>query len=272
MAPKWQPRAAQRAAVDGVYSPAMNPQPPPERLMGRNSDFAWDSFDSCSYLTHNYGTLRDDDRQIVEGVRDFFAPLDPAMVRQGLDVGSGTNLYPALTMLPLCDKITLWEYASSNVRWLRREVRRYSQSWDGFWDLLSQDPLYKSVEDPRAALVRKALVRKGSIFDLPVSRWDVGTMFFVAESISADVREFQAATQRFVRSLKPGAPFAAAFMKNSTGYDVGDRRFPAVAVDVDDVHDCLAGSAEDVKIERISAANPLRTGYDGMILALGKAK
>src|SRR6266536_2372304 len=149
MAPKWQPRAARRAAVDGVYSPAMNPQPPPERLMGRNSDFAWDSFDSCSYLTHNYGTLRDDDRQIVEGVRDFFAPLDPAMVRQGLDVGSGTNLYPALTMLPLCDKITLWEYASSNVRWLRREVRRYSQSWDGFWDLLSQDPLYKSVEDPR---------------------------------------------------------------------------------------------------------------------------
>ena len=54
-------------------------------------------------------------------------------------------------------------------------------------------------------------------------------MFFVAESITEDPAEFHAALARFVGALKPGAPFAAAFMAGSDGYPVAGTRFPGAA-------------------------------------------
>lgn len=245
--------------------------PPLPELTGLNGEFPWDEFDSSQYYDHNYKVLRDDDRQIVEIIRDFFATLDLSRHRNGIDVGSGTNLYPALAMLPLCDKITLYEYSTSNVSWLQREIRSYAPSWDDFWELLAKEPPYKLVDSPRETLAAVARIERGSIFDLPESRWDVGTMFFAAESISATPSEFRAGLESFIRSLRTGAPFAAAFMENSVGYDVGTRRFPAVAVTANDVKNCLEGDVEDLAVHRVGLTNePLRAGYDGMILATGK--
>jgi hypothetical protein len=96
-------------------------------------------------------------------------------------------------------------------------------------------------------------------------------MFFTAESISAEPSEFQVALASFIRSLRPGSPFAAAFMRNSEGYSVGVRQFPAVAITEDDVKCCLAHDTKDLTIHKIGLTNkPLRTGYGGMILATGR--
>jgi hypothetical protein len=236
-----------------------------------NADFNWDNFDSVWYSAHNYEHLRDDDRQILEKVGDFFATMDAGKSRHGLDVGSGANLYPSLAMLPLCYRITLWERATSNVRWLREQVDSYAPSWDPFWQALKEDqPLYDKITRPRRALESRADVHQGSIFALPKSTWDIGTMFFVAESITSLPEEFQRATQSFVRSLRPGAPFAAAFMKRSQGYIVGAQRFPAVAIDEGDVTDTLRYVSRDLRLHTIDSTN-LRDGYEGMILATGLA-
>jgi hypothetical protein len=240
-----------------------------------NSHFPWDDFDSSWYLDHNYRKLRDDDRQIIEIIRDFFVTLGISNQRykHGIDVGAGTNLYPALTMLPLCNEITLYEYATSNVSWLQREVHSYSPSWNPFWDLLTNEPMYKSINSPRDILASTARVKKGSVFDLPKLQWDIGTMFFVAESISFELVEFQAALRSFLKSLLPGAPFAAAFMESSLGYDVSAHRFPAVAITADDVKTYLTDDTEDLKIHRIGVtSSPLRNGYEGMILAIGRVR
>jgi len=257
--------------ADATRPAALSSRPSGRVSPKLNSHFQWDDFDSSWYFDNNYKVLRDDDRQIIEIVRDFFATLDlPShRYRYGIDVGAGTNLYPALTMLPLCDEITLYEYATSNASWLQREIRSYSPSWDPFWDLLIKEPLYKSIDSPRKVLAAKAHVEAGSVFDLPELRWDIGTMSFVAESISSELTEFQAALGSFLRSLRPGAPFAAAFMENSLGYDVSTHRFPAVAITAEDVETCLAGYAEDLEIRRIGTTSPLRDGYEGMILAIG---
>ena len=244
-------------------------------LPALNRHFPWDDFDSHWYLDHNYKVLRDDDRQIIEIVRDFFVTLGlpDHGCKKGIDVGAGTNLYPALIMLPICDEITLYEYATSNVTWLQREIDSYSPSWDPFWNLLANEPMYKSVNSPREVLAATASVERGSVFDLPELRWDIGTMFFVAESISFDFSEFQAALGSFLRSLRPGAPFAAAFMEKSLGYDVSAHRFPAVAITVDDVENYLEGDTEDLQIHRIgTTSSPLRCGYEGMILAVGRVR
>jgi hypothetical protein len=175
-------------------------------------------------------------------------------------------------MLPFSAELTLWEYSARNYEWLCNEIQSFSPSWDKFWERLALVPAYQNIGDPRQALADRAHVHRGSVFDLPAGQWDIGTMFFVAESLTSSPDEFAAATHRFVAALRPGAPFAAAFMENSTGYDVGDRRFPAVAVTPETVRGCLEEVSRNLDVQHIDAGiNPLRDGYSGMILVMGTA-
>lgn len=242
---------------------------PPDPL--GNADYPWDLFDSEAYLQHNYSTVHDLDRAIIARLAEFFAAQAAGRRRwHGVDVGSGTNLYPALAMLPLTETITLWEHSLSNVRWLEHGLRPYGQVWDPFWDALAGSAeLYQKLRRPRSLLPVRAKVEKASIFDLPEAEWDIGTMFFVAESITGVRAEFEQATATFVRSLKPGAPFVAAFVRNSSGYTVGTRRFPAVAITEDDLSRLLRRLAAEVEIHQIGSAQRFREGYDGMLLVTG---
>jgi len=252
------------------------------RRMNRNRAWAWDRFNPVAYFQHNYGSLRPDDRQILVIVRDFFVGHFTGVSRedlagrrlQGLDIGSGSNLYPALTMLPFCHRITLRDFAPKNVRWMRNEVRQPHGSWTRFWRVLAKGRPYRDLRgDYVRALSRRAVVQHGSIFDLHKSHWDLGTMFFVAESLTMETWEFEYAVTRFVESLRDGAPFACAFMRNSSGYRVGIRDFPAVAIDEDDVQACLNKVANGVKVHVIElkkSGKPLRDGYGGMIVATGR--
>jgi NNMT/PNMT/TEMT family len=262
--------ADQRVAYEGNSHLAVKPRdmtPVPS-----NSDFDWDQFDSDWYHEHNYRSLRDDDHQIMVRIRDFFASAGVSH-GSGVDVGAGSNLYPALAMMPFCDQVELREYSATNVDWLRRNVRDYGRSWDPFWEVYRDNPAYAAVEDPRVRLRTVAEVRQGSVFDLPQHRWDMGTMFFVACSLSADMAEFQRAIDCFLGALRPGAPFAVAFMEKSKGYPVDGVWYPAVEIDVSTVEKALKSGAYDgVQTDRITTNNPLRDGYDGaMIISVGRA-
>jgi hypothetical protein len=96
----------------------------------------------------------------------------------------------------------------------------------------------------------------------------MGTMFFVAESITTRHDEFRRATRLFVDALVPKAPFAAAFMRKSSGYLVGGRPFPACSVTEDDVKRCLADLATNTEVHVVES-HELREGYDGMVVAYG---
>ncbi|KPM51042.1 methyltransferase [Frankia sp. R43] len=240
----------------------------------RNADLEWDDFDPESYRNDNYRMLREDDQIILERVRDFFAraagePADRSL--RGLDMGTGSNLYPALAMLPWCKQISLIDYSANNVSWLRQEIVSYSPEWNQFWDVLRQNPVYGSVADPRRELAERAVVWQGSVFDLPGRQWDIGTMFFVACSISQSPDEFQRASERFLGALVPGAPFAMAYMEKSSGYTVGGIRFPAVSLDLSEILDSLEGRASGVTADRIVVEKMLREGYDAMVIVMGHA-
>jgi NNMT/PNMT/TEMT family len=237
-----------------------------------NADFPWDEFDSGEYLRHNYEDLHPADSTILELVRDFFAATIADEDREGADVGTGTNLYPALAMLPYCRRITLVEHSARNRSWLAEEINNHGASWDQFWDILRRHRRYEMINEPRRMLADRAIIRAGSVYDLEPAAWDLGTIFFVAESITTQRAEFDLALNRFVRALRPGAPFAAAFMENSDGYRVGGFDYPAVKVGYADVRDCLSTWTTDLDVHRIPLSlTPLRDGYSGMLLALGRA-
>jgi hypothetical protein len=205
-------------------------------------------------------------------VRDFFAKADIPSNARGIDAGSGPNLYPALSMLPFCSRITMLDISRSNVGWLRRQQLRPDASWQKFWEVLAQEHAYQEIGGYKDHLRHNTLVEQGSIFDLPSRRYHVGTMFFVAESLSNYFDEFSYAMKCFLGSLHDQAPFAIAFMRGSVGYTVNDVAFPAVAIDEVDVKNCLDDVAAEISsITDIAMVSRFRDGYEGMMLATGRA-
>lgn len=249
--------------------------PAGQATLARNADYAWDEFSSSAYCEHNYITLRADDREILQLVSHWFARTagEPAARLAGLDVGTGPNLYPALAMLPYCAGLTLREFSASNVAWLRAAATALPEQWLPFWQVVHPGATPAEFAAAAAALAERARIEQGSVFDLPAAAWDLGTMFFVAESISQDPAEFSAAVTAFVRAIRPGGPFAAAFMERSEGYEVDGTRFPATAVAAGDIRRSLDRVGVEVSVHRVKMRPaPLRPGYTGMIVATGRAR
>ncbi|WP_433293190.1 SCO2525 family SAM-dependent methyltransferase [Actinoplanes sp. CA-030573] len=235
-----------------------------------NEDAPWDRFDSADYYLHNYARLRDDDRDIIDRVATFFAAHGPRKrLGRAIDVGSGTNLYPALTMLPFSAHVTLFERAFTNRSWLTTSLEKPQDSWRDFWARIATGrEAYAGMREPLDVLAGRAEVTAGNVFKLTPGQYDLGTMFFVAESITTRKDEFERATQQFVGSLRPWGPFAAAFMCESKGYWVGDDFFPACSITEKDIRECLAPVARIHEIEEVES-HGLREGYSGMIVATG---
>ena len=243
----------------------------PAPLVG-NADVDWDEFDSQAYFQHNYGELREDDARIIEIIANFFQSAFPRHLGNAIDVGSGTNLYPALTMLPYSSRVTLFERAFTNRQWLKHELDEPRDSWKYFWDAISTGRLpYANINNALDVLHSRAKVTRGNVFGLDEDLYDMGTMFFVAESITTRIDEFERATRLFVNSLHRNAPFAAAFMRDSSGYLVAGRFFPACSITEVEVARALAPVARNVHIELVES-NDLREGYGGMMVATGRKK
>ncbi len=241
--------------------------------MDRNADAPWSKFDPEAYVDLNYRTPLEVDLMIVRLMRDHFsgcfADGVPDAVR-GVDVGAGANLYPALAMLPWCEKILLLEYARPNIEYLEKQASPagYDVVWDPFWDVLRDDPAYHRVE-PRSRFGEIVRVERANLLDLDGQRrWDIGTMFFVADSMSECPEEFRRGVECFMGALNEGAPFAAAFMKESVGYRIGEHRYPACRVGEDRVRESLEGFADGLEIHDLN--HVVRPGHEGILLALGR--
>jgi hypothetical protein len=241
--------------------------------MDRNADAPWSEFDPEAYIDNNYRTPLEADLEIVRLMRDHFSRCFaggvPLSVR-GVDVGAGANLYPALSMLPWCEKIVLLEYAPLNIEYLTRQTapEGFGGEWDAFWDVLREAPAYRDV-DPRSRVGEIVRVERANLFDLDGRRrWDLGTMFFVADSMSECPEEFRQGVRCFMNALTDGAPFAVAFMKESVGYRVGDHTYPAYRVNEERARESLEPFTAELEIHDLH--HVVRPGHEGMLLALGR--
>jgi hypothetical protein len=249
----------------------------------RNAEAQWDEFSPEAYWSKNYKEIHPEDQEIIRRVSSFFshAFAGRSHASRAIDVGSGTNLYPALLMLPFTDQILLIDHSENNVRWLRHHVMDGTApwTWQPFWQEVAESAAYGQVSEPRKQL-REACasepglagIERRSVFGLPRAQWQLGTMFFVAESITADQAEFSAAVASFVGALQPGAPFAAAFMGGSKGYRVAERPFPALQITEVDVKNRFTElGVHELSVGQTQGQEKVRDGYDTMIVATGVA-
>jgi len=246
-----------------------------------NADARWAGFPSEDYWHRSHKEVLPSDKEIITLVGFFFSKTfrTHARTQRAIDVGSGTNLYPALLMLPWAEQILLTDYSESNVQWLRSQVMddEVAWTWQPFWRKLQALEGYDQVSEPRKQLKaactgneRRPAIEMYSVFDLPQAQWQLGTMFFVAESITTDPGEFGKAIECFVGALEPGSPFAAAFMSGSKGYSVDDVTYPAMPVTADDVSEHFTRRrVSELSIKEFEPSQLVRDGYEGMIVATG---
>jgi hypothetical protein len=243
----------------------------------RNADALWNMFSPDDYWRQNYSELQPEDQEIIHRVSEFFSAALEGQppVRRAIDVGAGTNFYPALLMLPWAEQILLADFSKSNVQWLHEQLTADDTSewqWDCFWREMQKLKKYRDLDQPRERLREACVSEERSVFDLPRAQWDLGTMFFVAESITEDPEEFRAAVNDFVAALTPGAPFAAAFMEGSAGYAVDGTDFPALPIKPEDVKLHLSElGVHEPNVIRLETSHRVRDGYEGMIVATGFA-
>lgn len=241
----------------------------------RNDSVAWSKFDADEYYEFNFATVLPEDAEIIEYASKFLIATceTPGRYATAVDVGSGTNLYPGLLMLPWAKHIVFTEHAPDNIRWLNQNLTDApgEWQWQEFWDLVAGQPCYQDIGQPRGALAAAHEVRPLSIFNLPERTWDLGSMFFVADGITEDREEFETAVSTFLRSLVPGSPFLMAFMENSTGYYVDGVRFPSVQVSLDSLEALLGRlPVTGTRVLRTDKSiRALRPGYDAMLLVTG---
>jgi hypothetical protein len=114
-------------------------------------------------------------------------------------------------------------------------------------------------------------IRRVNIFELPRRTWELGSMFFVADGMTTDEAEFEAAVRRFLDALLPGSPFLMAFMEGCDGYEVHGRRFPSVKITPGSPDALLAKlpvtGASVLRTD--NSVGPLMPGYDAMLLVTG---
>lgn len=238
-----------------------------------NSDFDWNAFNSDEYFNRNYRKPHKSDLQILSLLCRFY--LDIGKGAKVVDVGSGTNLYPALAASPYSEEVTLWEYSEANIRWLREELAKteLDPSWQKFGDHMKRDFKPYSDVDFVRFLSNHCSIRSGSIFDLPKKQWDVATMFFCAESITSNIGEFRSAMESFMACLVPGGSYFCSFMERSTGYEVDGVEFPAVSITKSEVEEVLAHYSTVCSVMHVGIqGHRLRKGYSGMLVGHGVVK
>jgi hypothetical protein len=111
------------------------------RATCRTTPHRGQDFDAEEYWKFNFTSLLPEDAQIIQRASNFLIDAcgDRASARSAVDVGVGSNLYPALLLLPWTDRITFAEYAGTNINWLTENLADApgEWAWQPFWDLVA---------------------------------------------------------------------------------------------------------------------------------------
>lgn len=242
-----------------------------------NGDYVWSKFDSEAYFQHYYGEPHPDDDAVIthtcaalRGAAPLGQPLEM------IDVGTGPNLFPLMCAMTRASRITAWEYSESNVAWLRSELDGgvLRPQWQHFWNVVRTESHDNALpENPIESLQQRTNLERGSIYELPASRWDAATMFFCAESITQQKSEFELACVRFAECVRPGGLLAAAFLVGSSGYEVAGRPFPVLNVSEEEIVDLFGSLTDNIRTTRIGIVETeIRSGYSGMVFLTANAR
>ena len=235
------------------------------------TDDIWEKFDPVTYVEDNYSYIHDEDKEIIEILVNYYKKIP--ILKKSIEVGCGPNIYPLMLALSKVTSIDAIEYSQKNISYLKSQFNKLDKNWLTFWNyIVNLNSAINKIILPKV-LKKKVVIIKGSIYNLPKNKYDLASMFFCAESITNEYKEFVKICVKFLDCVKPEGHAVATFMENSKGYSISDVKFPSVSIDSSDLEKIFINKINDLKIYRVPRAKKvLRPGYTGMLVLTGSRK
>ena len=230
----------------------------------------WDNFPTESYLQNNYKQLHEEDIKIMQLETDFYKHIEP--IESSIEVGTGPNLYPILTMFPFTKKITATDISRNNLNFLNRQKTKPSPIWQEYWQTLAKnDSAYRS--DLYLRRLKTISIKEYNLLTPTTQKFTLASAHFCIETISSQINVFAAACKRFTELVHPDGYLVAAFMENSTHYFVDGIKYPTVPVTQTLLLQVFNSLTKSLNIMRIPASKkPIRGGYSGILLLTAQRK
>lgn len=235
--------------------------------MLRNRDADWDAWPVADYLAENYRRLHRADEAVIDHHSAVYAAIPAGSLDRTVEVGAGPNLYPLAMAAAASRLVHAVEPSAASVAYLRGQLRDGPDpTWDPFYARCRRrNP---ALPPSLAQALSRVRVTRADAFALPEGRYALGSMNFVAESVTEDRAEFAAFCGAFARAVRPGGHLVASFMENMGRYSIsGGREWPGVPVDSEKISEAFAPYTVDLVVRRIDADPDLPDwGYTGMVL------
>ncbi|MEV7081142.1 class I SAM-dependent methyltransferase [Streptomyces sp. NPDC093516] len=238
-----------------------------------NDDVDWDRWPVADYLAENYREVHASDAAVMAHHAAFYRALPAGGIARAVEFGAGPNLYPLMLASAACRRIDAVEAGASNVAYLQDQIcHRIDASWLPFHALCRRlDPRVPAT--PAGALAPVDIVHADARA-LPPGRYELGSMHFVAESVTEDFAEFADFCRAFVRAVAPGGYLVAAFMENMPTYRIGPAsRWPGCPVGPATISEVFTPLTRDLHLTHIDPDPALPDhGDSGMVLLTGVAQ
>lgn len=219
---------------------------------------------------------------MLEAVVDSVGRLEPTLGRV-LEVGGGPSVAPLLALTAACGsapgEVVFVDISGGNLA----EVREWLEGSAGSFDY---GPVLSWLEGetgvPGVDIADMLRRTRWELAELdwrapPPMRWnerfDTVSSHFFAESVAPDESEFGGLIRNMAATCAPGAAVFLSFMRRSTGYEIGGRRFPALSVDETVLPQLLREGGLSLVAEVVASTPaeqpPTRSGYEGMVFVSG---
>lgn len=239
----------------------------------RNADADWNAWPVAPYLAVNYRVLHPADAAVIAHHSAFYRELEPGSLRRTAEIGAGPNLYPLMLAAAASRHIDAIEVSTASLAYLRDQLRHGPDaSWYAFYAECRRLNRYLPASLTDALAVVRP--RHGDAMSAAPGRYDLVSMHFVAESVTADRTEFHELCDAFVRAVRPGGYLVAAFMANMPSYRVDEGpTWPAYPVDAEAVRGAFTPHVEILRLAEIDRDETLPNyGDTGMIVLHGRRR
>lgn len=242
------------------------------------------AFPSRPYLEKYYAYVGTENAAMLGAVVDGARRLEPPLGRI-LEVGGGPSVAPLLALTAACRRapaeVVFADISEGNLAEVREWLDDSTRSFD-------YGPVLAWLErETGVAGVDIVDMLRGARWELAELDWraspprgwrerfDTVSSHFFAESATPHESEFARLTGHMAAVCAPAAAVFLSFMRRSTGYEIGGRRFPALSVDETTLPRLLREGGLPLVAQVVASTPaeqpPTRSGYDGMVFISGRA-
>jgi hypothetical protein len=233
----------------------------------RNADADWDAWPVEQYLAENYRTLHPSDAAVIGAHSRLYQRIEPGSLHRTVEFGAGPNLYPLLLAAAASRHIDAVEPGAAGVAYLRRALADGPEpSWQPFYaECRRLDPALPATMREALSVVH---VHRAPLTAPPAPPYDLASMHFVAESVTAEPAEFRSLCDSYVAAVRPGGYLVAAFMAGMPTYRLGDGSvWPGLPVTAETLHEVFEPLVDDLQITAVGRDDTLPAyGDEGMLV------